>query len=149
MGVTFRYKNYRETHPTPKTMTLSATEFLGRFLFHVLPAGFPRIRYYGFLGRRHRTEKLARCRRLLGTASPAPPTATDRTDYRERPNELVENLRRDGRQRCVRRQTFCLGRIDSSCYAPHTRFRIPSRRTPAHASIPTFTISGTVRRRAF
>jgi hypothetical protein len=79
--VTFRYKNYREAHPTPKPMTLPASEFLRRFLLHVLPAGFHRIRYYGFLGHRHRREKLARCRELLGTAqpetNPAPSPADD------------------------------------------------------------------------
>jgi hypothetical protein len=47
-------------------MTLSAEEFIRRFLLHVLPNGFQRIRYYGFLGNRHREEKLAVCRHLLG-----------------------------------------------------------------------------------
>ena len=47
-------------------MTLTAEEFIRRFLLHVLPNGFRRIRYYGFLGNRHREEKLAVCRRLLG-----------------------------------------------------------------------------------
>ena len=46
-------------------MTLSAEEFIRRFLLHVLPEGFQRIRYYGFLGNRYREEKLARCRQLL------------------------------------------------------------------------------------
>jgi len=86
--VTFRYKNYRETHPTPNAMTLSATEFIRRFLLHVLPTGFHRIRYYGFLGHRHRTEKLARCRQLLGTVS-SPPASTVRVDYRERYETLT------------------------------------------------------------
>ena len=48
-------------------MTLAAGEFIRRFLLHVLPAGFHRIRYYGFLGPRHRAEKLTRCRQLLGS----------------------------------------------------------------------------------
>ncbi len=43
-----------------------------RFLLHVLPAGFHRIRSYGFLSNRHRAEKLARCRQLLGTTTPPP-----------------------------------------------------------------------------
>ena len=63
-------------------MTLPAPEFLRRFLLHVLPAGFHRIRYYGFLGHRHRKEKLARCRDLLGTAPPEPNPSP--TDYRDR-----------------------------------------------------------------
>src|SRR5438552_9891049 len=63
--VTFRYKDYRHD-AQPKTMSLEAAEFIRRFLLHVLPAGFQRIRYYGFLGNRHRKETLARCRHLLG-----------------------------------------------------------------------------------
>jgi len=55
-----------------RTMTLSAAEFLARFLLHVLPAGFVRIRHFGLLASRTRTAKLARCRELLGQA-PAPP----------------------------------------------------------------------------
>jgi hypothetical protein len=87
--VTFRYNNYRETPPTPTTMTLSATEFMRRFLLHVLPAGFHRMRYYGFLGHRYRTAKLARCRQLLGTPSPPPPVSPVRTDYREQYETLT------------------------------------------------------------
>jgi hypothetical protein len=49
-------------------MTLEAVEFVRRFLMHVLPAGFVRIRHYGLLANRHRQEKLARCRELLGVA---------------------------------------------------------------------------------
>jgi Putative transposase len=67
-AVTFRWKDYRD-HNQPKTMTLAADEFLRRFLLHVLPDGFQRIRYYGFLGNRYREEKLARCRQLLGMAA--------------------------------------------------------------------------------
>jgi hypothetical protein len=63
--VSFRYKDYRHD-AQQKTMTLDAAEFIRRFLLHVLPAGFQRIRYYGFLGNRYRKEKLARCRHLLG-----------------------------------------------------------------------------------
>jgi hypothetical protein len=46
-------------------MTLSALEFVRRFLLHVLPSGFVRIRRYGILSNRHRGEKMALCRRLL------------------------------------------------------------------------------------
>jgi Putative transposase/Transposase zinc-binding domain len=62
--VTFRYKDYalEQRH---KTMTLSAEEFLRRFLQHVLPRGFVKIRHYGLLANRHRADKLALCRRLL------------------------------------------------------------------------------------
>jgi hypothetical protein len=69
--VQFRWKDYRH-HDRPKTMTLEADEFIRRFLLHVLPRGFHRIRHYGFLGPRGRAEKLARCRRLLGALAVLP-----------------------------------------------------------------------------
>ena len=74
-----------------KTMTLAAAEFIRRFLLHVLPTGFHRIRYYGFLGARHRRATLARCRQLLGSTTPlTPPTdAPPSTDYRDRTEALT------------------------------------------------------------
>jgi hypothetical protein len=65
--VRFSWKDYRNGHKQ-RTMTLDAVEFLRRFLLHVLPNGFMRIRYYGFLSNRNRREKIALCRRLLGLA---------------------------------------------------------------------------------
>ena len=67
--VSFRYKDYKD-RSQQKTMSLSAEEFIRRFLLHVLPRGFHRIRYFGFLGNRHRQEKLDQCRQLLGVAIP-------------------------------------------------------------------------------
>jgi Putative transposase/Transposase zinc-binding domain len=65
--VTFRWKDY--AHGGRRgTMTLAAVEFVRRFLMHVLPTGFVRVRHYGLLANRHRQEKLARCRELLGMA---------------------------------------------------------------------------------
>jgi hypothetical protein len=90
--VRFTYKDYRaDPSESSKTMTLAATEFIRRFLLHVLPIGFHRIRYYGFLGARHRRKKLAHCRQLLGSpASLTTPTdATARTDYRDRLETLT------------------------------------------------------------
>ena len=49
-------------------MTLAADEFISRFLLHTLPDGFHRLRHYGFLGNRHRAQKLALCRELLAVA---------------------------------------------------------------------------------
>ncbi len=87
--VSFRYKDYRN-QSQQKTMTLSAEEFIRRFLLHALPDGFHRIRYYGFLGNRNRQEKLAQCRQLLGMALPvAQPQASKVQDYRERCEELT------------------------------------------------------------
>ena len=67
--VRFRWKDYRDGN-RQKIMTLDANEFIRRFLIHVLPDGFHRIRYFGFLGNCHRARKLERCRELLGMASP-------------------------------------------------------------------------------
>src|SRR4029077_9667701 len=69
--VTFLSKDYRHG-AEQKTMTLQGEEFIRRFLLHVLPEGFQRIRYYGFLANRYREQKLARCRELLGMPAPEP-----------------------------------------------------------------------------
>jgi hypothetical protein len=83
--VRFQYKDYADGNRT-KVMSLDALEFIRRFLMHVLPPGFVRIRHYGFLGNRHRQAKLELCRRLLGVESgPAAittgePSETDHCD---------------------------------------------------------------------
>ncbi|EWS65864.1 putative transposase [Hydrogenophaga sp. T4] len=65
-GVTFRWKDYRDKGSTRhKTMTLDAGEFMRRFLLHVLPCGFHRIRHYGLLANCNRTACLALARQLL------------------------------------------------------------------------------------
>jgi hypothetical protein len=86
--VTFRYKDYRHD-AQQKTMILQAEEFIRRFLLHVLPDGFQRIRYYGFLGNRYREQKLALCRELLDMPTPEPPALQTAKDYRERYEELT------------------------------------------------------------
>jgi hypothetical protein len=68
--VMFRWRERRHSNRL-KVMTLPAEEFIRRFLLHVLPAGFMRIRHYGVVGNRCRSPKLAACRRLF--AQPAPP----------------------------------------------------------------------------
>jgi hypothetical protein len=72
--VTFRYKDYAQGGQQ-RTMTLEAAEFIRRFLLHVLPDGFMRIRHYGYLANRYRRQKLEVCRRLLGCDGPAEPQA--------------------------------------------------------------------------
>lgn len=67
--VTFQWKDYRsKDRYKSRVMTLTADEFLRRFLMHCLPPGFQRIRYFGFLANRHRKDKLALCRCLLTDA---------------------------------------------------------------------------------
>ena len=67
--VTFRYRD-RNDHDTVKLMTLDASEFIRRFLLHVLPDGFVKIRHYGILSNRNRKCKLAVCKRVLGVKCP-------------------------------------------------------------------------------
>src|SRR5258705_4567921 len=77
-SVSFRWKDYRAKGKTRyKTMTLSAEEFMRRFLLHVLPSGFHRIRHYGLIANAGRRNNLARARELLQVvpeaAEPQPP----------------------------------------------------------------------------
>ncbi|WP_297505791.1 IS91 family transposase [Ferrovum sp.] len=76
-GVTFRWKDYRARGRTRhKTMTLAADEFMRRFLLHVLPGGFHRIRHYGLIANAGRREHLAKVRALLNAPPPAIAVAT-------------------------------------------------------------------------
>ncbi len=87
--VKFRWRDYRD-HNQEKTMPLSADEFIRRFLLHVLPSGFHRIRYYSFLANPHRKEKLEQCRQLLGLApGELPPVRATPEDYRDRYERLT------------------------------------------------------------
>jgi Putative transposase/Transposase zinc-binding domain len=79
--VQFRWKDYRDNN-RHKTMTLGTDEFIRRFLLHVLPDGFQRIRYFGFLANRYRADKLALCRRLLKMQPPAD-TPEPKKDYKD------------------------------------------------------------------
>lgn len=79
--VRFVYKDYSDANRT-KEMTLQAEEFLRRFLLHVVPRGFMRIRHYGITANRQRARKLARCRELLdpGHGEHPPPAPVDARD---------------------------------------------------------------------
>jgi Putative transposase len=82
-GVTFRYKDYRRNGQARyRTMTLAADEFIRRFLLHVLPKGFHRIRHYGLLASPGSKANLAHARELLAAPMPAvePLAAHDTTD---------------------------------------------------------------------
>ncbi len=72
--VHFRWKDYAHGEGS-KIMKLEATEFIRRFLLHVVPGHFMRIRHFGLLANRHRRHKLSRCRQLLGITPPDPPAA--------------------------------------------------------------------------
>jgi Putative transposase len=88
--VKFQWRDYRDNNQQ-KTMPLSAEEFIRRFLLHVLPGGFHRIRYYGFLGNRYRKEKLKHCRQLLGVPPTNPSSSQPQPDedYRDRYEKLT------------------------------------------------------------
>ena len=64
--VTFKWRDYSDGNKE-KVMTLSVMEFIRRFLLHVLPKGFMKIRHYGLLGNRNKTMKLTLCKRLTNT----------------------------------------------------------------------------------
>ncbi len=77
-GVTFRWKDYRiKGHHRYKLMTLAAREFIRRFLIHVLPKGFHRIRHYGLLAKVSCADNLARARELLAVPEPQAVPADD------------------------------------------------------------------------
>jgi hypothetical protein len=87
-GVTFRWKDYRaKGRERQKVMTLATDEFIRRFLIHVLPSGFHRIRHYGLFANGGRTENLARARELLGV-SPTQNEPND-ADADEPPTSLL------------------------------------------------------------
>jgi len=77
-GITFRWKDYRAKEKTRhKAMTLSPQEFMRRFLLHVLPGGFHRIRHYGLLANSNRRDNLALARELLHVTPPPPDESAD------------------------------------------------------------------------
>lgn len=73
--VTFKYRDYKDNNKM-KEMTLKAEEFIRRFLMHILPPGFMKIRHYGLLGNRNKKTKLAVCKKLTNTTSPVKPKLT-------------------------------------------------------------------------
>ena len=90
-GVTFRWKDYRaEGRDRQKVMTLATAEFIRRFLTHVLPHGFHRIRHYGLLASGTRAGNIARARRLLDPSTALPEAADIRPAETEEPKPLSQ-----------------------------------------------------------
>lgn len=84
--VSFRWKDYRDNgRSRSKVMRLAAGEFMRRFLLHVLPDGFHRIRHYGLFANGHRAEKLALCRKLLNAAPTVKEQQGDDGDHNDDP----------------------------------------------------------------
>jgi hypothetical protein len=112
--VTFSYRDRRDGDRR-KTMSLPAEEFIGRFLKHVLPKGFMRIRHYGLLANRAKQQRLAACRLLLGVALPEPSEPKSPADWLllwtgqdvtrcphcGHPELVSEEMRRPTRPRCL------------------------------------------------
>jgi len=82
--VTFRWKNYARAGE-PATMTLKAEEFIRRFLLHVLPKGFVKVRHFGFLANRGRRENVVLCRKLLAASSTVLPDLTPPPRHSDEP----------------------------------------------------------------
>jgi Putative transposase/Transposase zinc-binding domain len=92
--VTFRWKNYARASE-PATMTLPAEEFIRRFLLHVLPSGFVKIRHFGFLANRGRRDNVRLCRQLLAASSiTSPSLARHDSSSNEPAAETVERCPR-------------------------------------------------------
>ena len=115
--VRFRWKDYRQQHHW-KTMTLTADQFIRRFLLHVLPPGFHRIRHGGFFANRHRREKLALCRCLLDMPEPEPP-ADPPPDYRDR----FETLTGESLRQCPLCRRGSMVRVEA--FGPHAAPPLP------------------------
>ena len=129
--VTFHYKDYAR-EGTQRTMTLEAAEFIRRFLLHVLPGGFMRIRHYGYLANRHRQRKLGICRRLLGRDAPAEPQA----DADQPENDSCDAIAAETLIRCPSCKTGRLQTIERFDRLP--RCRGASSSPPLPPSEPTF-----------
>ncbi len=86
-SVTFKWKDYRATGSARyKTMTLPTHEFIRRFLMHVLPKGFHRIRHYGFLANGNRAANVARARQLLAATLHDQATDSEAPEKPDQPN---------------------------------------------------------------
>jgi hypothetical protein len=89
-AVAFRWKDYRIERPGRwKTMTLAPHEFIRRFLMHVLPKGFHRIRHYGLFANANRAANIARARELLGVAPPVIEPEAEKTAAPNEPRVLA------------------------------------------------------------
>jgi len=80
--VTFKWRDYRD-HNQTKLMTLDIGEFMRRFLLHILPDRYYKIRYYGLLSNRHRGTKLSRCQKILEVTKEQTPSSGDHLSWQE------------------------------------------------------------------
>jgi hypothetical protein len=118
--VRFTYRDYKHGRRR-RTMTLDALEFLRRFFLHVLPHGFVRIRYYGFLANRHRAEKLQLCRALFGVTGADTQAPCTKQDWAT----LLQALTGNDPLRCPRCQCGRLIRVEIMPPARNALIRAP------------------------
>jgi hypothetical protein len=122
-GVSFRWKDYRIEGPGRwKTMTLTPHEFIRRFLMHVLPAGFHRIRHYGLLASGNRAANIARARELLAVPARSEQQDTSETPAADEPPMLPRPCP------CCGGRMFIIETFARGCQPKH-------RPTPASAVI--------------
>jgi Putative transposase/Transposase zinc-binding domain len=125
-NVTFRWKDYR-ADGRQKVMTLATGEFIRRFLIHVLPQGFHRIRHYGLFASATRADNIARARRLLDVPAAQPETGNDSCAEADDPKPLthpcpccggrmiiIETFQRGASPRCRPAAAPAVIRIDTS-----------------------------------
>jgi Putative transposase len=127
-GVTFRWKDYRLDGPDRfKTMTIDTNEFIRRFLIHVLPGGFHRIRHYGLFASGSRSDNIARARQLLAVPPPQHQPNSHATTTGNEPKTIlrpcpccgarmivIETFRRGGTPRYRPTEPISEIRIDTS-----------------------------------
>jgi hypothetical protein len=120
-SVTFRWKDYRNNKHRDKTMTLSSDEFIRRFLIHVLPSGFHRIRHYGLLANSGRRDNLQKLRTLLQVAAEKTHEEKVCTDHQ---GDLIESPDNPPSPTFV--CTVCgHPMVVIECLLPHRRARAP------------------------
>ena len=105
--VTFQYKDYRSQDPQKsRSMTVTAEEFIRRFLLHAIPAGFQRIRHYGLLASRNKKQTLALCRQLLDIECELLPTRAEVENYRQEVLAALVLCPRCGKGPMIRMETI-------------------------------------------
>jgi hypothetical protein len=120
-GVTFRYKDYRaDGRARYKIMTLATHEFIRRFLIHVLPGGFHRIRHYGLFASASRAENIARARQLLN--APAPQTRSDGA----KPTERDDPATRSHPCPCCGGRMITIETFERGCQPKHRPTAVPA-----------------------
>lgn len=125
--VTFSWKDYAHDN-RQSTMTLEATEFIRRFLLHVLPSSFVKIRYYGYMANRCRRENLVRCRALMG--HPPDPEAAEQIEQPSTASAAIDDTAKDRCPVCREGHMRVIGRVERQ------RVREGTSLVPAAPTVP-------------